>query len=114
MRAWLRDATPTRARIDAALAVLDVRGATESLVELVDAANRYVERTRPWVLLRAGDRDAARAVLAPLVAAVRVLGAELEPFVPALASRVRDADRPRRRSGRSGVAAPGAHHALDM
>ena len=44
--------------------------------------------TRPWVLLRAGDRDAARAALAPLVAAVRVLGAELEPFVPALASRV--------------------------
>jgi len=78
----------TRARIDAALAVLDVRSATESLVKLVDAANRYVERTRPWVLLRAGDRDAARAVLAPLVATVRVLGAELEPFVPALASRV--------------------------
>ncbi|MGZ4691810.1 MAG: methionine--tRNA ligase, partial [Acidimicrobiia bacterium] len=43
-----------------------------------------------WTLLRdGGDLDAARAVLAPLVGAVRVIAAEIEPFVPALAGRVR-------------------------
>jgi methionyl-tRNA synthetase len=91
-----------RARIDAALAGFDLRAATEALVGLVDAANRYVEETRPWVPLRAGDIEAARAVLVPLVHTVRVIGAELEPFVPALAVRVRD------RIGRGGgPVAPG-------
>ena len=80
----------TRVRIDAALAGFDLRGATEALVGLVDTANRYVEVTRPWTLVRdGGDLDAARAVLAPLVGAVRVIAAELEPFVPALSGRVR-------------------------
>jgi methionyl-tRNA synthetase len=80
----------TRARIDAALAEFDLRGATGALVGLVDAANRSIETTRPWVWLREpGDADAARAALAALVGAVRVIGAELEPFVPALAARVR-------------------------
>ena len=79
----------TRARIDQALAGFDLRGATEALVGLVDVANRYVEATRPWTLLRAGgDHDAARVALGPLVSAVRVIGAELEPFVPGLAARV--------------------------
>jgi methionyl-tRNA synthetase len=78
----------TRAAIDAALADFDVRGATGALVGLVDAANRYVEATRPWELVRdASDRDEAREVLVPLVGAVRVIGSELEPFAPALAAR---------------------------
>jgi len=80
----------TRAGIGAALAGFDLRGATEVLVNLVDVANRYVEEKRPWVALRAGDLETARTVLAPLVATVRVIGAELDPFVPALAARVRD------------------------
>jgi methionyl-tRNA synthetase len=80
----------TRVRIDAALAAFDLRGATHALVAFVDAANRYIDSTRPWVWLREpGHADAARAAVAPLVGAVRVLGAELEPFVPALAARVR-------------------------
>ncbi|MGO9872700.1 MAG: class I tRNA ligase family protein, partial [Acidimicrobiia bacterium] len=80
----------TRARIDTALAEFDLRGATAALVSLVDSANRYIDATRPWELLRdAGHLDGARAALAPLVGAVRVIGAELEPFVPALAARVR-------------------------
>ena len=79
----------TRARVDASLAAFDLRGATEAIVGLVDAANRYVESTHPWTLRgESGDRGAAREVLAPLVGAVRVLGAELEPFVPGLAARV--------------------------
>jgi methionyl-tRNA synthetase len=82
-------ADAARTRIDAALAEFDVRGAAGALVGLVDAANRHVETTRPWVGLReAGDADAARTAVCALVGAVRVIGAELEPFVPALAARV--------------------------
>jgi methionyl-tRNA synthetase len=77
-----------RVRIDAAFARYDLKAAAEALVGLLDAANRYVERTRPWELL--DDRGAARAALAPLVGVVRAIGGELEPFTPDLARRVRD------------------------
>jgi len=77
-----------RAGVDAALAGFDLRGATGVLVDLATAANRYVETTRPWELL--DDPAAARAVLAPLVATVRALAHELEPFVPELARHVRE------------------------
>ncbi len=81
----------TRARIDGALARFDVRGAAEALLGLVDAANRYVETQRPWDLVRDAARgDDARGVLTALVGAVRVVGAEIEPFAPALAARVRE------------------------
>jgi methionyl-tRNA synthetase len=75
-----------RGKVDAALARYDFRAATEAVVGLVDAANRYVDATRPWEHL--ADRDAARAVLAPLVGATRTIASELEPFVPELARRV--------------------------
>jgi methionyl-tRNA synthetase len=76
-----------RAQVHTALERYDIRAATEALVGLVDAANRYVEATRPWELL--DDRDAAHAALAPLVHATRTIATELEPFVPELAGRVR-------------------------
>jgi len=83
-------ADATRTRIDAALAEFDVRGAAGALVALVDAANRYIETTRPWTSwAEPGGADTARAALGALVGAVRVIGAELEPFVPALSARVR-------------------------
>jgi methionyl-tRNA synthetase len=77
-----------RSSIDAAIARFDIKTATESLFGLVDAANRYVEATRPWELV--DDPPAARAALAPLVHTTRTIASELEPFVPLLASRVRE------------------------
>src|SRR6185295_18688995 len=80
--------TATRAHVDDALARYDLRAATAAIVALVDAANRYVDATRPWELL--DNRDAVRAALAPLVHATRTIAAELDPFVPELAARVRE------------------------
>jgi len=65
-----------------------INGMTGALVGLFDAANRYVEATRPWELL--DDVEAARAALQPLVCATRTIAHELEPFVPDLARRVRE------------------------
>jgi methionyl-tRNA synthetase len=76
----------TPERVDQALAAYDWRAASGAIVALVDAANRHVERTRPWEQ----DGKAARAALAPLVAATRVLATELAPFTPGLAARVRE------------------------
>ncbi|MET7941778.1 methionine--tRNA ligase [Streptomyces sp. NPDC005302] len=81
-------------RIDAALEDYDFRGAVRAAWEIVEAANRCVDTTRPWELARAegrGDGAAGRRlddVLAALVTACRLLADELSPFVPGAAARI--------------------------
>jgi methionyl-tRNA synthetase len=74
----------------AALEDFDFRRATGAVWRIVDEANAFVDRARPWELARAGRDGASRldAVLAQLLAACSVLGRELEPFLPDLAARV--------------------------
>ena len=84
-------------RRSAALDAFDFRAATAAVWDIVGAANRYIERVRPWELARAergglagagGQLDAA---LWLLIKACRTLGRELAPFVPALAARITEA-----------------------
>jgi methionyl-tRNA synthetase len=77
------------AGVAAALADFDFRGAAGAVWRIVVAANRYVERVRPWELAR----DPARAAeldgcLAALVGACRVLADELTPLLPGAAARI--------------------------
>jgi methionyl-tRNA synthetase len=84
-------------RVSAALAAYEIRAATTAIWDVVDEANRYVERAEPWRLAsaeRAGDSGAAGeldAALGVLIAACRTLAAELAPFLPGLAGRLADA-----------------------
>jgi len=84
-------------RIAAALAAFDFRAATAAIWDVVDEANRYVERTEPWLLARAerdGDPAAGRLLdesLALLVGACSELAIRLAPFLPDLAGRIRAA-----------------------
>ncbi|MFJ3670604.1 methionine--tRNA ligase [Streptomyces sp. NPDC090106] len=75
-------------RIDEALEGFDFRRALRAVREIVEAANRCVEATRPWELARAGEAERLDAVLGALVAACRVLAGELRPFVPESAERI--------------------------
>jgi methionyl-tRNA synthetase len=83
--------------IAAALAAFDFRAATAAIWDVVDEANRYVERAEPWLLARAerdGDSAAGRLLddsLALLVGACSELAIWLAPFLPDLARRVRAA-----------------------
>ncbi|SDS97021.1 methionine--tRNA ligase [Jiangella sp. DSM 45060] len=70
--------------VDRALDGFDLRAATAALVAVVDLANRTIEAERPWE-----RRPGADAVLATLVHACRVVAAELEPFLPGGAARLR-------------------------
>ena len=86
----------------AALEDFDFRRATAAVWRIVDEANAFVNRARPWELARAerdgtgpggggGGRDGGSlldAVLAQLLGACSVLGRELTPFLPDLAARV--------------------------
>jgi methionyl-tRNA synthetase len=74
--------------IAAALDDFDFRRATEAVWRIADEANRYVNRTRPWDLARAGDDAELTAVLAALLAACQAIGARLAPFLPDAAARI--------------------------
>ncbi len=88
----LTAATP--AAIDDALRRFDFRAAAGALWQLVEEANRFVAKTRPWQLAKAeqeGDHEAAAQLdttLATLLAACHTLARELDPFLPAAAARL--------------------------
>ncbi|MEU8798051.1 methionine--tRNA ligase [Spirillospora sp. NPDC048819] len=73
--------------VGAALDDFDFRRATSAVWRIVDEANRYVNRVRPWELAKADD-PRLDAVLAGLVEACRVISQVLEPFLPDAAGRV--------------------------
>lgn len=70
--------------VDKALAEFDFRRAAKGVWEIVEEANRYVERTRPWRQPR-GEQEVS---LGTLVGACRELAVHLEPFLPTAAARV--------------------------
>ncbi|MGH3277893.1 MAG: class I tRNA ligase family protein [Trebonia sp.] len=74
--------------IAAALDDFDFRRATEVVWRIADEANRYVNRTRPWTLAKAGHDADLAAVLLLLLTACRSIGTLLRPFLPEAASRI--------------------------
>jgi methionyl-tRNA synthetase len=82
-------------RVDTALRIGDFRSATAAILALVHDANRLIATEEPWrlrKLARSGDGQAAAradSVLAVLDAACSKLAAELEPFLPVAAHRLR-------------------------
>ncbi|MFB4276955.1 methionine--tRNA ligase [Nonomuraea sp. MTCD27] len=71
-------------RVDEALAAFDFRRAALAVWEIVEAANKHIERTRPWQQ----PRREQEASLGRLVHACRALAVQLEPFLPTAAARV--------------------------
>jgi methionyl-tRNA synthetase len=84
-------------RIAAALAAFDVRSATAAVWDVVEEANRYVERAEPWRLGRAerdgeaGPGELLDTCLARLIGTCCDLARLLAPFLPGLAARIRAA-----------------------
>jgi methionyl-tRNA synthetase len=81
-------------RIGAALEDFDFRRATEAVWRIADEANRYVNRTRPWDLAKAGDAAQLDAVLSALLLACQAIGTHLGPFLPDAAARITRQCRP--------------------
>ncbi|HVX42573.1 MAG TPA: methionine--tRNA ligase [Mycobacteriales bacterium] len=83
------------AEIDAAVEEFDFRGATAALWRVVEDANRLIEATRPWELAKdPGKAAELDQVLGRLVAALRLIAAELAPFLPDAAGRIAEQCRP--------------------
>jgi methionyl-tRNA synthetase len=83
-----------RGLIRVALEDFDFRRASGAIWAVVDEANRYVNRVRPWDLAKAertGAVDAAHqldAVLVTLIQACATIGGLLAPFLPDAAARI--------------------------
>ncbi|WUH99282.1 methionine--tRNA ligase [Spirillospora sp. NBC_00431] len=76
------------ALVDAALEEFDFRRATSAVWTIVDEANRYINRVRPWELAKSGDAR-LDGVLAALIRACRAVAELLAPFLPDAAARVK-------------------------
>jgi methionyl-tRNA synthetase len=74
--------------IAGALEDFDFRRATEGVWQIADEANRYVNRTRPWDLAKAGRHAELDAVLSTLLVACQTIGTHLAPFLPDAAERI--------------------------
>ncbi len=81
-------------RVASALDAFDFREAIAAIWQLVTAANKYIDDTKPWVLAKAaknGDDTAAAEldlVLANLLETIRLLAVHLSPFIPDGAGRI--------------------------
>jgi methionyl-tRNA synthetase len=76
-------------RLHAAMAErLDPQAALLAVWELVRAANRYANESRPWHLARQQGQPDLDGVLLALVESLRVVAEALRPFLPATAEAV--------------------------
>lgn len=81
-------------RVQGAFDAFDFRQAIAAVWELVSAANKYIDDTKPWVLAKAangGDETAGQHldfVLADLVETIRLLAVHLSSFIPDGAAKI--------------------------
>ncbi len=64
--------------------------ALEKIFDLVGAANKYIDLTKPWVLIKEGKTERLGEVLYVLTEAIRITGVLLAPFIPETAGKVLD------------------------
>ncbi len=79
----------SRATITRAVDELAFNRALESLWELVNATNKYIDSTKPWEITKK-NRQALERVLSHAWEAVRIVGLLLSPFLPDTGQAIAD------------------------
>ena len=74
-------------RMDGAMEKLDFSGALSSIWELINAANKYIEQSRPWVLAK-DDEPSLSAVIYNLLEVLRITAVAISPFMPHTAAQI--------------------------
>lgn len=59
----------------------------DSIINLADQANKYMEENAPWILIKT-DKKSAERVLFTLVEVIRYIAISLQPFLPKSASEI--------------------------
>jgi len=85
--ALIEKLTSEKDRIAADYENLKFAAVVRKLTALADEANRFVERTRPWVTVKT-DLEKTRTILTAVINAVRILTIYLKPILPRYAQKV--------------------------
>lgn len=80
-------AESTLKRVEKHMDELNAPDALHEIFKLVDASNKYIEDTTPWVLAKT-DKERLATVLYTLLESIRFVGVLLLPFLPNTAERV--------------------------
>jgi len=67
---------------------LNFSAALETIWQLINTANKYIEETKPWNLARQDKKEELRTFILVLVDVLRKVRDEILPFMPATASSV--------------------------
>lgn len=62
--------------------------ASNAILTLVKAANKYLDDEAPWSLYKKGEQDAVNLILFSVLEAVRLSGYLLSPIVPGLSTKI--------------------------
>jgi methionyl-tRNA synthetase len=76
------------AQVDAALDGQDFIAALEAIWELIAACNKHIEVTKPWNLKKENRTSELENFIAVLAAAIRLVGEEVGPFMPATSQKI--------------------------
>jgi methionyl-tRNA synthetase len=76
------------ASIDRAVERFALDEALNAVFSVIDAGNRFVDKTAPWALIQRGEAARAGALLRTLLETLRVVAAELAPFLPQTSARL--------------------------
>ena len=66
----------------------DVSKALDLIWKLVSDCNKYVDSSKPWVLLKEGRLDEANACLTALIEAIRAIAICLSPYMPSTCAKI--------------------------
>lgn len=78
-------------RVDDAIAARELDIALDAIFDVVHAANRCIDQTAPWALIKQGDLTTANHILRSVLGTLHILTTELTPFLPHTAAALRAA-----------------------
>lgn len=66
----------------------DFSQALAKIWECIGMANKYIEETKPWTLIKEDRKEELKAFIRLLVDAIRMIGEEIAPFMPKTAESI--------------------------
>jgi len=87
-RELIQAAARARSDVDAGFAAFDLKLGLDAIWRFIASANRYADRTAPWLRLRRREHAELAVSLSHLVEALRVTSVLLAPFLPSVSSEI--------------------------
>jgi methionyl-tRNA synthetase len=76
-------------KIDKAMRDVDFYSALSEIWVLINAANKYVEDTKPWILAKENKSDKIKEFLFILIEVIKRVSSGVYPFMPDTATKIK-------------------------